>query len=326
MSPAQPERRHPTQPTGSASRKAKRVSPLAVHWREATRAAQRLWRARAGTAATVLLIGIALLLPALVVSLQRALQAGLQGVEAQASVSVYLTLESSNDDAIQVSVQILTLDGAESIERIEPDAALAALAASLGLADSLAALSSNPLPTTLLVSIDADAGALSETATALAASIRGLDGVDSVAVEGAWLQRLEALSSLLARAAQLLGLLVGVGLLTALGNTIRLAVEERRDEIRVSKLIGASDAYVARPFLYTGTFLGLAGGLLAALLLLIVVAVLTSTAQTLFGLYGSSATLPPLATLGLVLTPLGGALGWTAAFVASRRAISRCEP
>jgi cell division transport system permease protein len=140
------------------------------------------------------------------------------------------------------------------------------------------------------------------------------------------LQRLEALSSLLARAAQLLGLLVGVGLLTALGNTIRLAVEERRDEIRVSKLIGASDAYVARPFLYTGTFLGLAGGLLAALLLLIVVAVLTSTAQTLFALYGSSATLPPFATLGLALTPLGGALGWTSAFVASRRAISRCEP
>lgn len=316
--------------TGNARRAPHRVSVFSQHRREAQRAWRRLVAAPAATLLTVLVIGFALLLPALLGSLQQSLSGGLQRLQAETNLSVYLTLDLNEKEILQISEQLLTMTGVEAIERIDPSAALAQLGATTGLSEALASLTSNPLPTTLLIELASNvtpATPVSDLARSLAQAIGQLDGVDSVTVEGAWLARLEALASVLSRATQLLSLLVGIGLLTAVGNTIRLAVEARRDEIRVSKLIGASDGFVARPFLYTGLFLGLAGGLLGLALHSAVVALIAREVVRLLALYPAGPENPAYSLGTSVLLPLAGALiGWGAAWFASRRAIRQCEP
>ncbi len=343
-----------TKPSATAS--LKRVSKLAEHRRESARALSRLRSAPAATLITLLVIGIALLLPALLLQLQRAMSAGIVALESEASISVYLDLGVSDDDAKRVSEQILKLDEVDSLEIITPAQALAQLGETAGLdSEFLASFDSevsarsqsevgdtgfnpkNPLPTTLIISARVSGDeTLGEAAERLATEIRGVERVESVAVEGAWLARLQALTQIIRRAAQLLSLLMAVGLLTAIGNTIRLAVEQRRDEIRVSKLIGASDGYIARPFLYLGLFLGIGGGLLAWLLQLIVVGLIGHEVGQFLALYavedGNTGAFElgegvqrAGRELGLLLGA-GGLLGWVAALVASRRAIAACEP
>ena len=345
-----------TKPAATAS--LKRVGLLAEHRRESTRTFLRLRAAPVATLITLLVIGIALLLPSLLNHLQRTLTTGVLALQSEPSISVYLKLAASKDDVKQVSEQILQLADVGAIEVITPAQALAQLGETAGLNKDLLAtfddevsvpFSSqnsaspakprNPLPTTLVVTPSASTDGsemLATTAERLAAEIRAIDSVEIVMAEGAWLTRLHALAQIIRRSAQLLAVLMAVGLLTAIGNTVRLSVEQRRDEIRVSKLIGASNGYIARPFLYAGLFLGLGGGLVAWLLQLVVVGLVGHEVNQFLALYTTQANSVAASQITLflqqaaqdlkLLLSTGAALGWLAAFVASHRAITACEP
>lgn len=322
----------------NARRGSKRITRVAAHRREAGRAWHRLWEAPAATLVTVLIIAIALLLPSLLLSLQHALTGGLHELQSEASLSVYLQADTHPDSASQVSERILTMEVVADVATISPSEALAQLAIDTGLGDTLDALGSNPLPFTLVVQIDDARNGnddLNSVVQAVASEIRGLEHVESVVVDGEWLRRLDALTNVLTRATQLLAILVAVGLLTAIGNTIRLAVEQRRDEIRVSKLIGASDSTIARPFLYTGLMLGLMGGLLTWGLQVLVVGLVSLEVGQFLALYNADAANPTverglnITQLGLdalILGLIGAGIGWVAAFFSCRRAIQACEP
>ncbi len=302
----------------------RRLSRLAEHRRDLVRAGKALVAARASTAMTVLIIGIALLLPSLLLSVEGALSTGLARLEAEASVSVFLDLEASDSKASEISKRILTMPNAAQVQTLSPDAALADLTAAIGLDQALAGLQANPLPYTLIVEIEAGEQAPAAAARTLARDISALDGVDSVSIEGDWLRRLEALSGLLARGSQLLMLLVSVGLLAVVGASVQQAVLARQDEIRVSQLIGAEPDYLARPFLYTGLYLGACGGLLAWLLASLMVWLLNRELAQLLALYGSAnETTLALAVAGQQwLVAAGATLGWIAAQIAVRRAIA----
>lgn len=299
------------------------ISRLAQHRRDGLRASRALVATRATTAVTVLTIGIALLLPSLLLSLESALSAGLNRLTAEASINVFLEQDATQVDASELSERILTNPLAAQVETLTPDSALADLALSLGLDDSLAGLQTNPLPYTLIITIAAGEQSPSAAARALAQEVSALAGVESVSVEGDWLRRLEALASLLNRGAQLLMLLVSVGLLLVIGASVQQAVLARTDEIRLSQLIGAEPAYLVRPFLYTGLLLGAGGGLLAWLLASLAVWLLNREVAQLLALYGvPSAASKPLSVLGQPFLPGAGALlGWLAAQIAARRAI-----
>ena len=146
-------------------------------------------------------------------------------------------------------------------------------------------------------------------------------------MEGDWLRRLEALSGLLNRGGQLLMLLVSVGLLAVIGASVQQAVLARIDEIRVSQLIGAEPAYLARPFMYTGLFLGAGGGVLAWLLASLMVWLLNRELAQLLALYGAaSEASAPLRVVGQqFLVGAGALLGWIAAQLATRRAIAEAR-
>jgi cell division transport system permease protein len=129
------------------------------------------------------------------------------------------------------------------------------------------------------------------------------------------------------RLVTMVAVLLAVGVVVIVGNTIRLDIQNRRDEIEVTKLVGGSDAFVRRPFLYCGVWYGLGGGLLAWLVVTIAVALLAGPVQRIAGLYGSRFDLVGLGFAGgLGLLLLGAVLGWLGSFAAATRHLRAIEP
>jgi cell division transport system permease protein len=121
--------------------------------------------------------------------------------------------------------------------------------------------------------------------------------------------------------------LFALGILVIVGNTIRLDIENRRDEIEVTKLVGGSDAFVRRPFLYSGVWYGLGGALIAWLIVSVVISVLGEPVQRIAGLYGSTFELGGLGLEGTGVLLLGGVvLGWLGSFIAATRELRGIEP
>jgi len=285
---------------------------------------QRLLRSPLATAVTVAVIAIALLLPALLLLFQQNLGSGIAELDRSARISVYLEAGLSDAEAQEVGNHLQTWDGLLSVELISSSQALAAFSENSGLGEVLTSLAENPLPATLLLVPDsADLKQLE----ALQAELEALPEVAVVELDRAWIARLQAIRNVVSVLGQALLIFVLLGLFAIIGNTIRLAIENRRQEIRVQKLVGATDGYIARPFLYTGFLLGSAGGVTACLLLLMLWLLLGASSRELAALYNSGfelSSLSPLSALGLVL--LGGGTGWVSALISSYRNIAAIDP
>ena len=142
-----------------------------------------------------------------------------------------------------------------------------------------------------------------------------------------WLQRLNSLMALSRRLVVAIGCMLVVGVMLILGNTIRLAIEGRRDEIVIVKLVGGSNGFVRRPFLYTGLWYGVGGGVLAALLVSAALWSLEKPISDLAILYESAFQLSGLGVMGsLNLVILGGLLGLAGAWLAVSRHLARIQP
>jgi cell division transport system permease protein len=285
---------------------------------------QRLLRSPLATAVTVAVIAIALLLPALLLLFQQNLGSGIAELDRSARISVYLEAGLSDAEAQEVGNHLQTWDGLLSVELISSSQALAAFSENAGLGEVLTSLAENPLPATLLLVPDS---ADLQQLEALQAELEALPEVAAVELDRAWIARLQAIRNVVSVLGQALLIFVLLGLFAIIGNTIRLAIENRRQEIRVQKLVGATDGYIARPFLYTGFLLGSAGGVTACLLLLMLWLLLGASSRELAALYNSGfelSSLSPLSALGLVL--LGGGTGWVSALISSYRNIAAIDP
>ena len=154
-----------------------------------------------------------------------------------------------------------------------------------------------------------------------------LPGVAQAQFDLEWVRRLDAILRLAQRGVLILALLLGIAVLLVVGNTIRLAILSRRAEIEVIKLIGGTDAFIRRPFLYAGLFQGLFGGLLAWILVAASLALLAGPVRDLAGLYGSGFELAGLGLRAGAILLLGGAfLGWTGSRLAVGRHLRAIEP
>jgi len=195
-----------------------------------------------------------------------------------------------------------------------------------GFGDALSALEDNPLPHALVVTPSEefrDPGQVE----ALTAELGGLDKVDLVQLDTEWVTRFNAILDIIRRVVLLAAGLFAVGILVIVGNTIRLDIENRRDEIEVTKLVGGSDAFVRRPFLYSGLWYGLGGGLIAWLIVASVILVLNDPVQRIAGLYGSSFSLQGLGSDASLALILGGiVLGLLGSFIAATRELRQIEP
>lgn len=311
--------------SGSASRDAV-ASYLFHHRKVASESARRLWQAPVASLMTWMVMGVALALPMGLLLLLASLQGLSAGWESSARITAYLEERLTLDQAHQLQREVAARGDVNEVELIDQDAALAEFRANSGLNDALDYLDSNPLPHTLLVTPpegDRNASGVER----LAAELEALSGVARVQVDLGWLQRLNVMTQLLGRGVWVLAVLLGAAVILVIGNTIRLAIENRRDEILVAKLVGGTDAFVRRPFLYTGLWFGLGGGVVAWVLLQLSLWWLSGPIERLAGLYHSNFSLAGLSFEGaLALLMFAMLLGWLGAWVAVKRHLDAIEP
>jgi cell division transport system permease protein len=194
------------------------------------------------------------------------------------------------------------------------------------LGEVVDSLEKNPLPGTLLVTPRLQNGS-DAAITSLEQSLIADPAVADVRLDMQWVKRLQQLMMLGKKMVFGLGGLLALGVLLVIGNTIRLAIENRRDEILVVKLVGGTDAYVARPFLYTGLWYGIGGGLLALVVLGIGFFWMSSTVDQLAALYQSNFRLQGLGMFGsMQLVLLAGLTGFLGAWIAVVRHLIQIQP
>jgi cell division transport system permease protein len=298
---------------------------LTRHAQNALGALGTLSRNPVGTALTITVIGIALALPAalgVLVQSGRSLAGGWADVR---DFSVYLSPGVGLERAEALARELRSKADVESVRLIAADAAVAELSKDPGFAGALAALESNPLPHTLVVRPRAATGraALEQ----LAADVGKAPDVDLVKVDLQWVERLNAALDFLRRLGLITGGLLIATVVIVVGNTIRLDIQNRSAEIEVAKLLGATDAFVRRPFLYLGLWYGILGGLVAMLILLVGLWALGGPVSRLAGLYGSSFELGGASAGTLLAVLAGGVLaGWGGAWTAVSRHLAAIQP
>jgi cell division transport system permease protein len=296
------------------------------HVQSALFAAGRLARTPLATAFTVLVIAIALTLPTALSLAIISVRAATGDFANAVDVNVYFKQEVSLDKARQLAASLRERNGVAGVEVVSSEAALKMFQDQGGFGGALEALDENPLPHALTVRPATDATDATQM-DSLRRYIAAWPEVDQVKVDSEWVQRLNAILDLLRGIVSGAALLLGVGVLAIIGNTVRLEIFNRRAEIEVTKLVGGSNAFVRRPFLYTGLYYGLAGGLIATLLVLVGLSLLNGPVTRLAESYGSAFRLmvPGLQEVGF-LVGSGALLGLLGAALAAARHLARIEP
>jgi cell division transport system permease protein len=286
----------------------------------------RLARNPFSTALTVLVIALALALPTALRLLVLNAQAATGGFSSAIELSVYMKTDVPLTKAQQLERNVRQRADVAHVELIPADKAMEEFRNYSGFGVALEALKDNPLPHVLHVEPREDA----QTAAAVESLRRYFTAwpeVDLVQVDTEWVQRFNAILDVLRHLLAIAAVLLGAGVLAVIGNTIRLEILNRRAEIEVTKLVGGSNAFVRRPFLYTGVLYGLAGALLAWAIVEAAVVALGGPISTLAALYGSRFSLqgPPRDDVGVLLAT-GIVLGWMGAWISAARHLRRIEP
>jgi cell division transport system permease protein len=278
------------------------------------------------TLMTMGVIAVALALPLfLSLLLQNARSATGNWNEAY-DLSVYMDKKAGAVRVQSIAKQLRQRGDVATVRVITAEQALAEFRSDSGFGTALDALADNPLPDTLVVTPTLASSTPQGTET-LKAAIAAMSDVQSVQIDTEWVKRLHAMLDLLRRVVLLTGGLLGVGIVLIVSNTIRLDILNRRAEIEVMKLVGASDGFTRRPFLYTGIWYGLGGGLLALLLVALASIVLARPVAQLAFLYGSRFGLEGLkAITGLAVLGLSVGLSWIGSWLAATRHIRAIEP
>jgi len=286
----------------------------------------RLWSHPFATLLTILVIGTALALPACLHVLVQNVRAASGGWGNALDVSVYMKPDASLEQARQAEKRIRQRRDVAEVTLVKADDALEEFRRNSGFGEALDALKDNPLPNALVVRPAAEFREPAQVEN-LTAELRKIDGVDIVQLDTAWVSRFNAILDVVRRVVLLAAGLFALGILVIVGNTIRLDIENRRSEIEVTKLVGGSDGFVRRPFLYNGVWYGLGGGLIAWLTVTVVILLLGEPVQRIAGLYGSSFALRGLGLEGSAVLLGGGVLlGWLGSFIAATREIRGIEP
>lgn len=270
------------------------------------------------------LIGIALALPGGLYLLQVNLAAIADQWQGRPGISVYFKVGAAEEAARNLERELTRDARVERVELVSAEAALREFQAFAGVSDALAQLDRNPLPTSLKVLL-VD-GTTPAEFDLLAARIRAARGVDEVVIERTWLERLQAMTGFVRRLGFVLAALFAVGAVLVTATSVRLAIESRLEELKVMKLVGATDAYIRRPFLYFGLLYGLGGGVAAAMLISAVLLIVEPPLAALVGSYGTALAVEGFSVMFFAgLLVLGGALGVCGALLAARQRLADLE-
>jgi cell division transport system permease protein len=271
-----------------------------------------------------LLIGIALALPGGLYLVQTNLAAMSDRWDGRPGITVYLRVDADPEVGRSLRDELAEDPDVERVTLVTADAALAEFEKFTGVSDALAHLKRNPLPASLRVVMKDDSR--SEQFDVLATRLRAEAGVDEVSIEKTWLERVQAMTAVVRRMSWVLAATFAVGAVLVTATSVRLAIEARLEELRVMKLVGATDSYIRRPFLYFGLLYGLGGGIAGAMLISAVLGILEGPLAALLGSYGQSLD-PSGASVAFfaVLVLSGGVLGIIGARVAARQRLTHLQ-
>lgn len=299
---------------------------FAHHYNSLLAGPRRLAARPLGAAMTLGVIAIALAMPAgLHLVVQNLQRLGGQQPDGR-QISAYLKPGIDAQAAAALGKLLKALPEVDTVVAVDPDQSLAEFEQNARFADALNMLGENPLPWVLLVT-PATSVSGSEAVAELAGRIEAEAVVDFAQVDLQWLNRLNALLDLASRASAVLALILGVAVALIVGNTIRLELQTRSEEIAITRLLGATDGFVRRPFLYLGAWYGLLGGAAAALVVSALVMITQGPVSRLAASYDSQFELSALSLVELAALVAGGALiGWLGAALAVSRQISKLDP
>ncbi|HEY0860326.1 permease-like cell division protein FtsX [Pseudoxanthomonas sp. F37] len=280
------------------------------------RAVRRPW-------ATLLTVGVMAVAFALPLGLWLALQnvghfAG--DVQQSREIDLFLTPETPVARAQALAEALRARDDVARVELRTPEQGLAEFRQRSGLAGSLDLLEGNPLPAVLVVVPEGDEARL-------VAALEALPEADLLQHDAAWRERLAGWMGFGERLTWVLAALFGLGALLVVGNTVRLDIQSRREEIGVLQLLGASDGFIRRPFVYLGAWYGLAAGALALGLLTLAALALRDPLAALARSYGSPFALSGLDPLGAAAVVLAAtAVGWLGAWLVTGHFLRQTRP
>lgn len=304
-----------------------RIDSWLNHHRESAFATlRRLLVTPMATSLTVAAMAVALLLPASLYVLTENLKVLGGYWDSSAAISVFLAPEVDEARAEAFATQWRARSDIAQAQVISRAQGLAEFRDYSGLGAALDQLTDNPLPVVISVYPSSDMTSAKHLER-LTAGLEQLDEVDFTRLDTEWLRRLRALVALLERAFWLLGLALASGVLLVVGNTIRLEIENRRAEIEVMSLVGATTSFIRRPFLYSGAWYGLLSGLSAWVLVWIAVGLMQIPVNHLAEAYQSAFRLRMLNPMASVLLIGGGAaLGVLGSWIAVGRHLGGMQP
>lgn len=301
---------------------------LGHHFATLKQSLARLWSDGLQTALTAVVVAIAMALPAALYLSVENIAALAPPLEQPARLSVYAKPGASAQQLETLRASLAARSEVGAVHYLSADQALAELAASASFAAALDELPSNPLPALYELTLNLAAlpgaalgsdgqPALLTALEALRTELVTLPGVAEVELDSLWLQRLQAIIRLAQQLLAAVALVLLLGVVVVIGNTVKMAIDHRREEIVVIKLVGGTDAYVRRPFIYAGALYGLAGAALALGALWLATAVLNASVTDLASLYQSKFVLRGPAWIeALTLLATGVAVGVVAAYFA----------
>jgi cell division transport system permease protein len=299
---------------------------FAHHGWVAKNSLQQLLQAPLSTLLTAAVIAIALSLPSGLFLLLNDLQSVVIGWQGTAQISVFVKKSIPEGQARSAAQMLRGWSEIAAVRYVSAEQALQEFQQHSGFGDALGILNENPLPPVLVITPQREYLA-SEKVQPLADKLRQLPEVDLVQLDYQWIERLNTIIALGKRGALLLSAMLAIAVLIVIGNTIRLTIYNRRQEILVTKLIGATNQFIRRPFLYTGFWYGVSGAFLSILLISLLFWLISGPVKALASLYSSPFQLTGL-TVGdaaLVFAVAVG-LGLVGSWIAVTRHIQLIEP
>lgn len=281
---------------------------------------------------TILIFAITLLLPCLLYVAVKSAQSLNNNWQGRPQISIFLQKGISDGTAQLIFEEIQLHPAIELAEFIDPDQALEEFKVLSGtegntsIEQELKFIGENPLPASIVV-MPNEGFAQSEKLQALKQELGQFDGIESIRLDLDWTDRFNAMLNVFSRVALMLSSLLGAALILIVGNTIKLLIFNRRHEIEITKLVGGTDIFVRRPFLYYGTLFGFLGALITLCLLLVTASVVQQPLSELAALYQSSALLHQVQAWEMAaVIGIGSLIGWLAARWSVAQHLRKIQP
>ncbi len=300
------------------------VMGIVGHLRQSVSSLGELWRSPVWTFVTIAVLGISMTLPATLHVLVKNLQQVSSSYDQSFEISLFLKNDVTETD---IATLVTLLQGDKDVAKvrlIDKTAAMAEFKQESGFGEAISFLDQNPLPDVLLVT---PAQSQPAAAEALLNKLQKERFVELAKLDISWLERLAAIMSLVQQVVYTIAALLLCGALLVIGNTIRLLIMDKKAEIEVMKLVGATDSFIQRPFLYTGIWLGVFGGFLAFLVIELMLYWLRGAIANVTQLYQSGFVLNVLTLqeFGLLML-IAVSLGLVGSYLAVRSHIKAIEP